>query len=110
MSCAGSATDPATLRQANFNRSNLIQFLNGVPNLARYRDARRPFIQGRESIVMFLAMVGLGLCLWAIGSGFGSPALGRTGLFVGPIGFVANVFVLLMGFGLMAIGFGFVIL
>jgi multisubunit Na+/H+ antiporter MnhC subunit len=59
---------------------------------------------------MILAVIGLALCLWAISSGFGAPALGRTDMFVGPIGFVVNLAAVLIGFGLMAVGFGFVLL
>ena len=55
---------------------------------------------------MIIGLVGLVLCLWAISSGFGAPALARTSMFVGPLGCIFNIFVLLAGVGLIAFGFG----
>lgn len=56
---------------------------------------------------MLIPFAGLLLCLWAISSGFGAPSFSRSTVFIGPIGFIVNMVVLLAGAGLMALGFAF---
>ena len=57
---------------------------------------------------MFLAVAGLALCFWAIWGGFGG--FNRATIFIGPLGFVFNIVILLFGLVLMAAGFGLQIL
>ena len=57
-----------------------------------------------------LRVIGIGgmvLFFFALGRGFGTDRYSRARIFVGPLGFVLNIFALLLGAGLMAFGFLF---
>lgn len=56
-------------------------------------------------MAMLISVIGLVICLWAISSGFGAPTLGRTTVFAGLLGFILNIIVLLIGVGLIILGF-----
>lgn len=53
---------------------------------------------------MLIALIGLALCVWAISNGFGSSWYERLPLFVGPLGFILNIVILLIGIGFIALG------
>ncbi len=57
-----------------------------------------------SKVGFYVGFAGMLLCMWAIANSFGASFTERTRIFVGPLGRVFNIFVLLLGGAIMFFG------